>query len=95
MFKFQGSFNAHNVINILNLDRGKKKRIQIIGLEVLAVADPGFPRGGGANIRFCQIFPKTFHISSLRLVYLVDAIPTEMCQRKNLFPKLVQSKENC
>ena len=30
------------------------------------VADPGFPRrgganppGGGANIRFCQIFPKT------------------------------------
>ena len=23
------------------------------------VADPGFPRGEGANIRFCQIFPKT------------------------------------
>ena len=33
---------------------------------VSAVADPGFPRGGGANspggganIRFCQNFPKT------------------------------------
>ena len=25
MFKFQGSSNAHNVINILNLDRGEKK----------------------------------------------------------------------
>ena len=24
-----------------------------------AVADPGFPRGGGANIQFCQMFPKT------------------------------------
>ena len=23
-----------------------------------AVADPGFPRGGGADIRFCLIFPK-------------------------------------
>ena len=34
--------------------------------ETPSVADPGFPRGGGANspggganIRFCQIFPKT------------------------------------
>ena len=35
-------------------------------LTALSVADPGFPRGGGANspggganIRFCQIFPKS------------------------------------
>ena len=34
--------------------------------HTLSVADPGFPRrggdnppGGGPNIRFCQIFPKT------------------------------------
>ena len=35
------------------------------GFHHLSVADPGFPRGGaptprgGANIRLCQIFPKT------------------------------------
>ena len=28
-------------------------------LQGASVADPGFPRGGGANIRFCQNFPKT------------------------------------
>ena len=30
-----------------------------------AVADPGFPRGGGANIRFCQIFPKMHEIERI------------------------------
>ena len=36
-----------------------------LGSAMHPVADPGFPRGegtnslGGANIRFCQIFPKT------------------------------------
>ena len=33
---------------------------------------------------FCVILIRVaVHISGLRLVYLVDAIPTEMCQRKN------------
>ena len=36
------------------------KAMYVEGVEdVKSVADPGFPRGGGANIRFRQIFPKT------------------------------------
>ena len=43
---------------------------------------------------FCVMLIRVaVHISCLRLVYLVDAIPTEMCQRKNSFPKLVKSKK--
>ena len=37
-------------------------------------------------------FAKFSHISSLRLVYLVDAIPTEMCKRK-IFQNLCNQKK--
>ena len=47
------------------LYRKNKDSFQLKNKQKYAVADPGFPRGGGANppgganIRFCQIFLKT------------------------------------
>ena len=32
---------------------------ELFNRKQASVADLGFPRGGGANIRFCQNFPKT------------------------------------
>ena len=48
------------------LSKTLRSYLKCIQFEILPVADPGFPRGGGANsprgaanIRFCQKFPKT------------------------------------
>ena len=50
---------------IANFFFGYVRNRNVLTLLYQSVADPGFPRGGGANlpgganIRFCQIFPKT------------------------------------
>ena len=53
---------AKNKINFSQLGRSKKINVRNEKLKLAnggwAGADPGFPVGGDANLRFCQKFPK-------------------------------------
>ena len=50
--------------NMAGMSSKKKSEIVLVEGKMIEAADPGFPRGGGvggggANIQFCEIFPKT------------------------------------